>query len=81
MKNPADENAASVLLVEDDMLALLKSPDTGEKQITGPAQTRRISQQLEAPCQLVNVVFGLLFAPGVDCVIEYLRKVGLAFRP
>jgi hypothetical protein len=61
------------------VLALLKTPDTRQNQITGPAQTRQISQQLEAPCQLLNVVFGLLFAPDVDCVIEYRRKIGGTF--
>ena len=78
MKNSGDENAGSVRFIEDDVLALLEAADTGQNQIAGPAQTRRISQQLEAPCQLLNVVFGLLFAPGVDCVIEYLRKIGSA---
>jgi hypothetical protein len=79
MKNPGDENALSIRFIEDDVLALLKPADAGEDLIAGPAQTRRICQQLEAPCQLLNVVFGLLFAPGVDCVIEYLGKIGGAF--
>ncbi len=73
MQNPADENAASVRFIEDDVLALLKAPDAWSDQITGPAQTRRISQQLEARCQLLNILFGLLFAPGVDGVVEYFR--------
>jgi hypothetical protein len=79
MKNSADDNAVSVRFIEDDVLALLKTPYTGENQITGSAQTRRISQQLEATCQLLNVFFGLLFAPGVGCVIEDFRKIGSAF--
>jgi hypothetical protein len=28
---------------------------------------------LEARCQLLNILFGLLFAPGVDGVVEYFR--------
>lgn len=79
MKNSADENAISVRFIEDDVLAQLKTPDARENRIAGPAHTRRISQQLEAPCQFLNVVFGLLFAPGVDCVIEYFRKIGGSF--
>jgi hypothetical protein len=79
MKDPADENAVSVRLIEDNVLAQLEATDTRENKITGPAQTRGISQPLEAPCQLLNVVLGLLFAPGVDCVIEYFGKIGRTF--
>jgi hypothetical protein len=55
------------------VLAQLKAADAWGNQITGPAQTRRISQSLEALCEFVDVVFGLLFAPGVDGVVEYFR--------
>ena len=81
MKNPADENAVSVRLAEDDVLALLKAADIWGNQITGSAQTRRIGQKMEAPFQLFNVVFGLAFAPGVDRVIEYFREIGDSFWP
>jgi hypothetical protein len=70
MEISADEDAVFVRLVEDDVLALLKAADTGGNQIAGPAEARRISQHLEASCELLNVVFGLLFAPCVDCVVE-----------
>jgi hypothetical protein len=70
MKNSADENAVSVLLIKDDVLAVLKTPNAGTNHITGSAQTRRIGQELKAPCQFFDVVFGLLFSPGIDCVIE-----------
>jgi hypothetical protein len=79
MKNPADENAVSVPLIEDNVLADLEAAYTGANPIAGPAQPRRVSQQLEAPCQLLNVALGLLFAPGVDGVVEDFRQVGVAF--
>jgi hypothetical protein len=79
MKNPAYDNAVSIRFVKDDVLAVLKTPDTRKNPITGPAETGRIGQHLEAPCQLLNVVSGLLFAPGVDCVVEDLRKIRGAF--
>jgi hypothetical protein len=76
MKNPGDNDAVFVRLIEDDVLALLKTPDTGEDRIAGPTQARRIGQQLEAPCQLLNVVLGLPFAPGIDGVTENFRQIG-----
>jgi hypothetical protein len=79
VKDSADDNAVSGRFIEDDVPALLKATETGGNQIAGTPQTRRISQQLEAPCELLNVAFGLLFSPGVDCVIEYFRKIGGTF--
>jgi hypothetical protein len=78
MKDSGDDNAVSIRLIEDDVFALLEAADTGEDRIAGPTQTRRISQQMEAPFQLPNVVFGLLFAPGIDCVIEYFGEIRCA---
>jgi len=78
VKDSADDNAVSGRFIEDDVPALLKATETGGNQIAGTPQTRRISQQLEAPCQFLDVFFGLLFAPGIDGVVEDFGEIGSA---
>ena len=80
MKNSADDNAVSLRLIEDDVFTLLKTADTRVNRITSPTQTGRVSKPVKAPGQLIKVVFGLFFAPGIYCVIEYLCQIRNTFR-
>ena len=80
MKNSADDNAVSLRLIEDDVFTLLETADTRVNPITSPTQTGRVSKPVKTPGQLIKVVFGLFFAPGIYCVIEYLCQIRNTFR-
>src|SRR5260370_15213105 len=80
MKNSADDNAVSLRLIEDDVFTLLETADTRVNPITSPTQTGRVSKPVKNPGELIKVVFGLFFAPGIYCVIEYLCQIRNTFR-
>ena len=75
MKNPADEDVIFLRLIEDDVLPLFQAPDAGVNQVAGSAQSRRVSQSLEALRQLFKIYLCLAFAPGVHGVVEYVCEI------
>src|SRR5580700_3932433 len=79
MKNSADENAVSVRLVEDDVLALLKATQTGGEVIAGSPNAWLLSNQVKAIQQKSEVSFRLLLAPGVRRIGKNLREIGSCF--
>jgi hypothetical protein len=79
MKNPADENAVSVLFIEDDVLALLKAAKTGGESIAGSPNAWPLSDQVKAIQQKSEVSFRLLFAPCVFRIEKNFSEIGSGF--
>ena len=79
MKDSADENAVSVRLVEDDVLAALKTSKAGGEPIAGSPDPWLLSKQVQAIQKKGQVSFGLLRTPGVGRIEENLGEIGLGF--
>jgi len=76
MKNSADENAVSVRLIEDDVLAVFEAPKTGGEPIAWSSDAWLFSNQVEAIQKKYEVSFSLLLAPGVFRIEKNLGEIG-----
>jgi hypothetical protein len=68
MKDPADENAVSVRLVEDDVLGLLQAAKAGAESVTWSSEIRLFCNQIE-PIQQKGEVSFRCSSPQV-CVVQ-----------
>jgi len=65
MKNPADENAVSVPLIKDNVLAHLEAAKTWTESLVGSPDAWLLRNQVKPFQQKSKVSFSLLHPPGI----------------
>ncbi len=78
MQDARNQNAPALLAVEQHMLAVLQTAQTGANVVTAPAQRRIVGKPLATNLKLAEVTGGLGSAPGAKGVIADAQQVGLS---
>jgi hypothetical protein len=78
MQDASNQNARALPAVEQYMLAMLQTTQTGANVVTEPAQGRIVSKHLATNLKLAEVTGGLGFAPRAKGVIGDAQQVGLS---
>lgn len=77
MQYSHDDDVLACASVEDDVLAVLLSPQPRPDRVARAAEDRVICEALTGIFELIEVTNTLLFAPGVLCVARDLQQIRL----